>query len=197
MASALADYPASLTRRRLVLLYLLSALAALCLCDECVPWQDSDGCRFAFDTSFIRTRIFAVPFCRAALSFRLARQQRPVLAISWRPLWPYAFRSYFIRLGQPRALVRSNLCSAVMPVSIPPAAMRATSTTDRSANYQVTHESRYGVIALRCTGLRAWRMRSTAKVSFKSPRACVGHSSSSLCSMKTAFDLTRALFTSS
>src|SRR2546430_16546897 len=81
MASALADYPASLTRRRLVLLYLLSALAALCLCDECVPWQDSDGCRFAFDTSFIRTRIFAVPFCRAALSFRLARQQRPVLAL--------------------------------------------------------------------------------------------------------------------
>src|SRR5262245_1146133 len=81
MAPALADHPRAITRGRLVLLHLFGALAALRLCCECLPWQDSDNRRLAFDTNFIRTWVFAVPVCRAALPFHLSRKQQPIFAL--------------------------------------------------------------------------------------------------------------------
>src|SRR6266567_593336 len=81
MAPAISHDPRPLTSRRLVLLYLFGALAALCLCDECVPWQDTNECGPALDTGVIRTRIFAVPIRRATVSIRLAGEQRPIFAV--------------------------------------------------------------------------------------------------------------------
>src|SRR5713101_1150281 len=104
MVPALADYSCPLSRGRLVLLYLFGALAALCLCSECVPWQNSDDCRTAFDTSFISTRIFAVPVCRAALSIRLARQQQPIFALYHGGLFGHILsgRALFVRSTEVR-----------------------------------------------------------------------------------------------